>query len=99
MNILRIAEALHFARPFYFKSLDSSADPSRTKILGLRLELAQNFGHELFHMPGRRSSVLLQIAGEFLNGPPVDPRATLIRAYRDSRIGKGISSGRPSREK
>jgi len=31
MNILRIAEALHFARPFYFKSLDSSADPYRTK--------------------------------------------------------------------
>jgi hypothetical protein len=32
MNILRIAEALTFARTFYFKSLDSSADPSRVKV-------------------------------------------------------------------
>jgi hypothetical protein len=40
MNILRIAEALHFARPFYFKSLDSSADPVRTKKRSGQSELA-----------------------------------------------------------
>jgi hypothetical protein len=40
MNILRIAEALHFPRPFYFKSLDSIADPSRTKNRSGQSELA-----------------------------------------------------------
>jgi hypothetical protein len=54
MNILRIAGAPQFARPFYFKSLDSSSEPFRTKIgqvsLSQQRQVSQSaaYGDSLF---------------------------------------------------